>query len=58
MEQAAALAQVLAQVKRNIDELSPILCKAAAYVAVLSPSDDSVDEGQCARAAGARGEKR
>ncbi|MGB1607280.1 MAG: hypothetical protein ACPIOQ_81895 [Promethearchaeia archaeon] len=38
MAEAAALSKVLAQVKCNIDELSPIECEAA-YVAVASPSD-------------------
>ena len=38
MAEAAALSKVLAQVKCNIDELSPIECEAA-YVAVRSPSD-------------------
>ena len=38
MAKAAALSKVLAQVKCNIDELSPIECEAA-YVAVASPSD-------------------
>lgn len=37
---SAALGKVLAQVKCNIDELSPILCKAA-YVEVRCPSDVS-----------------